>query len=281
MRYYSPEAVSDERNYFELFQIYRTAAKSCGVIRSGSGLYGAPYDYRQAVNDARSGRRGESVAEHAYLSTVKLIGLYERFPRYRPRDPYGNEDPFLFLNQISLTMFHDLAENETGDIPDDGRRDQQEKAIVEKRFMREFACHFPTDSGETLISLFGRFDDALDASTIPRVAEKSEALSRATLYEANGSIGYLSYKEEYYSSITDQDANAAKATNSEHQLDIWTFRFIQQFRGKPSFKEFFGEVLVGTMTARNGEVFPWCEDDLLRPYDLKKLRRIVDGSDEE
>ena len=281
MRYYSPEAVSDERNYYELFQIYRVAAESCGVIRSGSGLYGAPYDYRQALEDAHSGRRGESVAEHAYLSTIQLVGLYNRFPKFWPRDPSGRDDPHLFLGQILLTLVHDLAENETGDIPADGSRNEQDKLLTEEKFMREYACHFSADSGEGLLSIFSHFNDATGSGCIPRIAEKSEALFRTALYEAHGFIGRQSYKDDHYDGSSAQDIIAAKATKSDRQLDIWTYGHVQQFRGKLSFKEFFGELLVGTMLARNGEIFTWCDDDLLRGYDLKKLRRIVDGSSEE
>lgn len=280
MRYYSSEAVSDERNYYEIWRIYEMAAKTCGVIRAGSGLYGAPYDYREAKSDANTGRRGESVAEHQYLATVLLLEFYRRFPKYHPSDPYGKLDLHEFLSEITLLLYHDVSEVVTGDIPADGSRDMDEKKVVEGRIIREFACHMPADSGEMLIHLFEGFDEADGASCIPRIADKVEALTRAALYEAAGYVGKIGYKASNYNGASVSDLCAAEATRSERQLDIWSHQFIRQYSHKKSFREFFGIALVGVLSAR-GEVFSWLDSGLRAMYDEEKMLRMIEGSAEE
>ena len=83
----------------------------------------------------------ESVSAHTNLvsAIVDRVLSYEYGPDFEK-----TEDGFNYREIMEVIRRHDLAENTTGDIPDNGARDEQAKLNDERRYLRLFAEQSPS-----------------------------------------------------------------------------------------------------------------------------------------
>ncbi len=83
----------------------------------------------------------ESISAHTNL--VQMI--VDRVLSYRYGSNFNKtEDGFTYRELMEVIRRHDLPENVTGDIPDDGARDENAKLQVEHKYLKTFAKNSPS-----------------------------------------------------------------------------------------------------------------------------------------
>ena len=82
----------------------------------------------------------ESVGAHTNL----VSDIMRKYLRYEYADDTETEDGYDFLTVLEAAGRHDLPENETGDIPDDGRRDEAAKRATEAKYLRWYSSLAPS-----------------------------------------------------------------------------------------------------------------------------------------
>lgn len=104
-------------------------AKAGTVPRSYVSRYGLTRD------------RGKTIAyESDGAHTNLMSAIVDRALRFRYGIlPQFTEDGHAYHSVMEAVRRHDLPENDTGDIPDDGNRDEEAKIRAEREFQAEFA----------------------------------------------------------------------------------------------------------------------------------------------
>ncbi len=126
-----------------IWQTYKHYKSEMHVTRSGFGLYGIyPYDIKQPFFE----QRAESDLEHSagVVMMVHLIAIY--CPELIP--------PAELTSYILAAEAHEIGEVEIGDIPDDGRRDEQAKVAHERASVAKFAARLPEATRNDLLAFF-------------------------------------------------------------------------------------------------------------------------------
>ena len=105
--------------------------KSATVLRACATHYGLTEDMVAY----------ESVSAHTNLVSVIVdrVLSYEYGPYFEK-----TEDNFTYREIMEVIRRHDLPENQTGDIPDNGTRDEKAKLSTERLYLRMFAEESPS-----------------------------------------------------------------------------------------------------------------------------------------
>ena len=213
-----------------IWELYKQAKAQTKVIRSGFADYGV-YSMEEQTG------RGESDAEHAYGVAVLAV-LLSRFI------PNLNID----LNDIFLALFHDTTENGTGDMPDDGNRDEEEKKRIEKTAYTQTVDLLPVDYSDLQKIKFSYFQERLGFSgSLMFALDKMEAVLQCLIYESYGKKGDLAAKKN----PSKRDLLHSRLSGSNNMTEIWLYGLLLN-------------------TPHNEEIFPLFQIAKAAYEDLKK-----------
>ena len=284
MKYYTVNA-SEERKFWETWKYFSGAKDTDQVVRSGYGIYGI-YDFEHAREEAQSGARGESDAEHSYGVAMLVDGIWawfpEVFPEYLRRG--GAECAWGYCSMMRLALLHDVGEVEIGDLPADGSGDKEDKNQREYEAMTRFALHLPVDTAHAFLADFRVFAaDEADVGAgvrVVKLADKFDSLLELVRREERGLAGNAAIKREKYGGLTDLERELLEITGSESPTDLWSLNVFREYSQFPEFRIFLG-VLTAALVDVFDEVFPWYEQEIRETYgiNVERLRRIAYGEE--
>lgn len=114
----------------------KTAARLIEVVASSFVKRG----YNTKYHVAGYATMLESVGAHTNL----VSDIMRKYLRYEYADTLETADGYDFLTILEAAGRHDLPENKTGDIPDDGRRDEAAKRATESQYLHWYADLAPS-----------------------------------------------------------------------------------------------------------------------------------------
>lgn len=192
----------------DFFRAYTRYMELDSVIRAGFALWGVygKTDYTSIEED-----RKQSDLEHC----AGMSFLATMLPIYYP-GIYPLEEVWKY--QL-VTILHELGEIDTGDIPDDGRRDPVEKDLREREYVfRYINIHFPKEYQEIGKKLFVEMQDKSTAfGKTAYLIDKIDAVLRGFAYELHAKYGKIS-KKPYK---TERDSSECAFTGVENLADNW------------------------------------------------------------
>lgn len=227
-------------NLLSVWESYSNFKSLSTVIRSGFGLYGI-YPY----NPSDKSPKPESDLEHTagMVILIQLLSIY--FPEIIPKTQLND---YIFGAEI-----HELGEILTGDIPDDGNRNEQEKDCIEKQAISNFLSNLPEpyrSKGELL------FEDFQKRSTtfgqILYCIDKTEAVLQGLVYEKSGHPGLLTFK----TNCSPADKEYAKKTSSNNLVDIFALSFFEKAKNYTN-AIFFAKLIDVAVRNVRGRPFVW------------------------
>ncbi len=153
-------------------------------------------------------------------------------------------------------MSHEIGEKKLGDLPDDGRRDEEAKNRTELEAIRDFCRTLPPDLGNRLLNDFMELQTRNSRrGQIAFCIDKSEAVLQSLLYEADGRGGNLTNKA-ITSKISEQDAYYMRMTKSSALVDNWAAHFLDKAKGMECLPV-FEEILRAAVENVRGKWFDW------------------------
>lgn len=213
---------------------YRLAKEGqTAVIRSGFGhckVY--PYDSNHPFNLPED-NRNESDAEHDYGMIVLTILLKEFYPDVITQDIFGN----VLIN----VAFHELGENDTGDIADDGRRDNEAKDAQEFnsiKFYLERAGFSYASKRDILANLQAMQQKSSRIGEILYFIDKTEAVLQNIIYDRQGRGGDMSKKAYVNQIVSDKDQQSMLETGSTRPAVNWFRGFWDSYHEREIFPIF-------------------------------------------
>lgn len=203
--------------------------------------------------DGAGVHRIESVSEH----TRGAMALAQSISRFMPEVIPPAELP----RYLELLQYHDLAENETGDIVDNGERDSNEKEKQEYNYMLKATEDWPAVNRNRLLRDYRIFLRPTDDSWSlvdrtfgenAKLCDKLDAVLRAIIYEANQASGEFTPHQE----LSSQDQRFVTLTRSRNTVDTWGAHFINLARNFIFYDHFLAILKVSVRELR-GHWFEW------------------------
>lgn len=245
----------------KLFLAYQEFMRLCNVKRSGIDLCGSndPQKLRPSNVEFEPffENREQSDAEHCF-GIITLILLVSRFyPEL--------VGPSAFPNLVTMACEHELGENPTGDIPDDGTRNNAQKDADESAYI----CNFLAMTfGEN--SAYYKIDSSLFSQTVEKdtffgmlfyLFDKCEAVLRNLCFEAEGRPGSLLYKKEH-TGLGAKDASDMEITGTDLTADNWLCGLLlnEDVRKFEATKTFIGIIQTAAIIVR-GQRMEWVDQN--------------------
>ena len=211
--------------------------------RSGYAKYGIypdpdPLDYS----------RWESDLEHTagLWKLVKLIqqNFPEQFFKY-----------WELQDALEIADIHEIGEKITGDICDDGERDNATLDLVERQFIREtYLVGYSKSTAEHLFELFCQFQNrSTRFGQTMYCCDKAEAMLQGLLYEKQKRGGHL-----LYANAAPLEIEGARVANTDRLVDVWLYSFVKNAK-KYEYFDFFIALIVcaARMVRKVDDPFPW------------------------
>lgn len=242
-------------NYQKIWRGYSQFKSLAYVVRTGFGYSGV---YSIYPNELKPGKNRkplpESDLEHVagMMKLIRLISWY--FPDIIPKEQL---DDFLFGAEI-----HEMGELLTGDIMDDGARNENDKNFIEMVEIREYLRNYaPEEEYSRGLKLFKEMQEKkTDFGLTLYFIDKLEANLQAIYYELLGRPGRLSYKEKNYGPLSDRDKRQRNFTGSDKITDNWAYGLIEKME-KAHFKyakEFY-EIMSAAIQETRKAPFSWID----------------------
>lgn len=233
----------------KVWQLYKTAKEGqATTIRSGYGLCGVyPYD----KNRPRDFNRSESDAEHVFGCIILATNIMELYPYIIPMD-----DRYKVLQCLAI---HELGENEGGDIPDDGTRDEQKKDAEELEYVKKYLSNWHEVHANQVLSAFIEMQQkSTELGRFIYCIDKTEALLQNLIYESEGRPATFSAKLESTGFLSDRDREEMKIADSDKTSDGWAWGFRNRYGNIEYFDIFFNIVRAAVCDVR-GKDFDWLD----------------------
>lgn len=239
----------------KVWQLYKTAKEGqTTTIRSGCGLHGIyPYD----KNHPHDFTRSESDAEHVFGCIILAMNIMEVFPYLIPVERR--------YKVIQCLAVHELGENDTGDVPDDGTRDDAKKDADEFEYVREYLSHWGLDSMESanaqqILKVFREMQEkSTELGRFIYCVDKTEAILQNLIYETEGRTGSFEVKKKFVKEMSERDRMEVEATKSDKVADNWAYGFYIRYRNLEYFDIFFSIIRAAAKDVR-GEDFKWLDN---------------------
>lgn len=258
--------IVDAEEMFNTVQQIREVAANCRVLRS--------YNWNYNVTDQRVAY--ESDGAHTNL----LAAIVDRALCYR----YGacfnyTEDGYSYREVMEAIRRHDLPENITGDIPDDGNRDESAKTTDDFAYWCDYGWLSPSREVESELKI-GCLLSEMEGKTSPTgkliyVADKAAAIFITLYYD---SIGLTPHKLINASDLTERDiAEMAlcemviigkEGIESCLASEMWTLDFFKM-RSIADYDDtgfFTALVVMYTLQAHHDKWYYWREQEYSSAY---------------
>lgn len=237
-------------------------AKNALVTRS--------YVYRYGLNESKTTH--ESVSAHANL----MMALVDRALACSYGSDFGEpdgayprtSDGYSYREIMEAIRLHDLPENDIGDWPDNGSRDELAKQKMEETYFTRFADKYPlreVDFKRRVLELLRKMDDAKSTTgRLLKVADKTAATFIVLTYDGTGQSP-LMHVDDPNASGRDHEEMALcdwEKDGYHRASEMWT---IDHFRIR-KFTElddtgFFTALIVMYTLMVHGRWYNWREQD--------------------
>lgn len=230
----SPQ-IKDAKLVYSLTVILMETAESSKVLRSGEIQSGNTDDNRAYESDG------------AHVNLVQmLVSLYietmlcKKIPiRYILKHPkllarrlyYRLSWPHWSIIEAMIKM-HDLAENESGDIADNGRRNELAKRSMEQSYLNDLRKYYDEIFGKRkakrIFQLYKEFEEkSTPLGQVIYCADKIAAPLYFINSDASGTRSYVSKNEVEKSELNKKSAELCEETNQGYLLGkLWTADFV-------------------------------------------------------
>ena len=179
-------------------------------------------------------------------------------------------DGYSYREIIEAVRRHDLPENETGDIPDNGNRDEAEKLRLERLFQKKFSHLSPRREAKfekSVCRLLKEMDEkSSETGRLLFLADKTAALFMTLCYDDVGHPPLMKQKSRHASNrdreemaLCDRHENHACYASEMWAIDYFKMRSLIDFDDAG----FFTAVIVTYTLMINKRWYEWRERDYL------------------
>lgn len=206
----------------KVWQAYREFKELGRVVRGGLGSCGIyPWSPSYPTWQPDHPLPPESDLEH----TAGMMKLARLISWYYP-EVIGKAllDDFIFGAEI-----HEMGERTSGDILDDGTRNDAEKDALETKIIETYLNLAPEPERLRGIRIFGEMrDKTTEFGRTLYCLDKTEAILQAIFYERSGHPGRLDYKLKTFGSLSERDRHSIAAVNTDNISDCWAHAFAER-----------------------------------------------------
>ena len=255
--------------YFDPQDMWNTTQRIIAYATSSTVLRSYNWNYGLTDPDARLAF--ESVGAHTNL----MMAIVDEALRhhYGPRFQCTS-DGFTHLEIAEAVRRHDLQENESGDTPDDGNRDEIAKQTREEQFQEDFGRLY--SSRETLFDkqirklLSGMEDKSLPTYRLLYLGDKNSAIENVLACDARGEYPAKCITDD---NLTNRDIEEMRICelkirrNTYLASEMWTVDYLKT-RRLVRFDDygFFTSLLVMHTLQAHGKWYSWREADYSKSY---------------
>lgn len=235
-----------------IWEGYKEFKQLRNITRSGFGLCGI-YPLEENEEKLENGQSlPESDLEHiaGMMNLVFLISMH--YPSIIPKEELSD--------YLIGAMIHEIGELETGDIPDDGIRDEKKKLAIEQGIV----CGYLRNSipSTQVCNFYDIFEDMNEYRTVRgrtlHFLDKLEAVLQALIYEAEGNPGHTTHRKEKYGIYSRKDAQQMENTETDVITDNWAWSLFDSMRQKNyEFAEVIREIVNQAVKDVRGKYFDW------------------------
>lgn len=243
----------ENKKFLSIWQAYSEFKRLGFVTRSGFGLYGI-YPYGEEERSLTPKRESDLEHTAGMQNLIRLISF--SFPEIIPVTQLHD---YLFGAEL-----HEIGEIETGDIPDDGNRNENEKDRIEMLKIKDYLSKLPEpyrSQGELIFEEFQKRNTTF--GQILYCIDKTEAILQGLVYEKHGHPGILKNKPI----VSVSDRIYAKKTDSTSLVDIFALSFFIKSKDYTDVL-FFSKLIETAITDVRGHSFTWPASTLEEIYPI-------------
>lgn len=238
-----------ETKYVRVWQNYALLKRQSQIMRTGFARLGI---YPCAMDGRVEDRRSESVMEHVGGTLILANAISMFCPELLTE--------MELLRCVRLLLCHEVGEAETGDIPDDGRRNELQKDQAELEAMTRYCRNFSLSYEMEAVHDFIEFQNKSSPfAQVVYCIDKLEAVLQGLIYEQDGRGGDLSDNAAVVESLSEQDKLYMSRTGSMMLVDNWSAHFFDLVRGFKCAPTFV-KILQAAVEDVRGEWFAWYEE---------------------
>lgn len=237
-----------------------TNVRRMGVAKCGSNGRPATKNGLNKITEPFFAMREQSDAEHVFGTMLLATLLSDYYPEQFPR---ADERDYL------LTMlYHELGEVASGDVPDDGTRDNRSQDQKEFDFIRGFlTSHYPTTAGAEKLALYSAFlNKDSDIGRNAFLIDKVDAILFNLYLESCGRAGSINWRIKHFGSKpakgrTLSDKECVEITGSDKPADVWLCALVYNSDAikYPTFS-IFKEIIQSAAFVVRGETMRWFDN---------------------
>ncbi len=198
-----------------VYLAYRTQTLLCNVQRTGvslCGVNGPAPDIKTYTGFFEN--RMQSDAEHCNGMHILLSLIHDFYPEII--------GPVMYSQYDFIIDVHELGELPTGDLPDDGSRDNEKKDREELEFIQNYLNstydEFTAKQKYSLVLDFVNKTTAFGGTAY--FLDKFDAIFRNFVYEYEGRCGHLMTKERE-GRLTEKDRHDIEICGTDTIADCW------------------------------------------------------------
>ncbi|MBR3252468.1 HD domain-containing protein [Candidatus Saccharibacteria bacterium] len=249
-------------------EFFNMATRIFEIARSSS----VPRSYNVSYNLSKDDFFYESVSAHTNLvsmiTTLALDFCYGYgFGGFNKNWP-ETADGYSYRDVMEVVRLHDIAENETGDLPDNGSRDEEEKDRQELRYLKEYLEVYSEKDKDLRINILRLFREMQNQTSstgkLLYLSDKVAALI-ITLCLDHLDHSPMILEDSPYASERDR-AEMEKCDfamgHAYKASEMWAIDFFQM-RNIVKYDEnfFFTALIVMSTLMVNGKWYSWREAD--------------------
>ncbi len=244
-------------------EIYSTTLRILEVAKSSALPRSYGFRYRMTLKELRV--LLESVGAHANLAGAMLSAALRYW--YGPENA-ETIDGYTSDEAAEAMRLHDLPENEIGDIPDNGARDEEEKLAREREYFQRFKQLYPPreqDFAKRVMRLLVEMDmKSTETGRMIYVADKASALIMTLVFDLLGCSPVMcvddpeaTERDKIEMAICDGDFDGYRRASEMWAIGYFRIRETQQYDDTG----FFTAVIVMMTLIVNGRWYSWREKD--------------------
>ena len=214
-----------------------------------------------------------TVSRIAYESDAAHTNLFRTLANYCLDLTYGwgVDTPLYSRREIDeAILIHDLPENETGDIPDNGSRDENEKLANDHAYFEDFLSLYSINEEGHCYYIKKLLNEMESKSTeegrILYLADKLSAILMMLCYDDLGLYPYAHYDDPDISDINKAEIKLCEMRYNEGYLlsEIWTvdFLFARELTRYDDTGFFTAVIIMATLLV-HGKWYDWREKQYL------------------
>ena len=196
-----------------------------------------------------------------------------------PPNVRSEMDEYSYREIIEAIRRHDLPENVIGDIPDNGNRNDQELAIIERKYQEQYSKYCTWNDVEFEENVLSLLDQANEKDTFlgrfiylaDKISAILEVLSYDLANQANRSIRkpmmHISSKNASNYDKKEMEVCDYSKNGFRKASEMWTVDFFK-IRKMPQYDDtgyFTAIVVIATLYVKGGQWYNWRYDDYDEP----------------